>query len=137
MRFKEFLVNQHSLVEAIQAYKKVVVKELASNIWRRKSLLQSFQSQDRDLLDSLLPDEDVVEPSRKKRARPSIEDEELLPIPKKKKGTIPALASVGIVSEACDTGLSAKKTLMTRERCALDYMIQRASSASLGLRRMR
>ena len=116
VRFKEFLVNQHSLVEAIQAYKKVVVKGLASSIRRKRSLLQSFQSQDRDLLDSLLPDEDVVEPSRKKQARPSIENEELLPIPRKKKGTIPAVASVGIVSEACNTGLSAKKTLMTRER---------------------
>ena len=37
-------------------------------------------------------------------------------MPKRKRGTIPALASVGVVADACDTGLSAKKTLMTRER---------------------
>ena len=46
----------------------------------------------------------------------AIADEELLNIPKKRKGTIPALASVGIVADACDTGLSVKKTLMKRER---------------------
>ena len=115
-RFQEILVNQHSLVEAIQTYKKIVVKELASRIRRRKTLLRSFQLQDRDLLDSLLPEEEVVEAPKKKRARSPILDEELFSGPKKKKGTIPALASVGFVTDACDTALSAKKTLMTRER---------------------
>ena len=34
----------------------------------------------------------------------------------KKKSTIPALASMGIVSDTANTGLSTKKALMTREK---------------------
>ena len=45
-----------------------------------------------------------------------IEDDVPLRFPKKRRGTIPALASVGLVSGSNDTFLSAKKTLLTRER---------------------
>ena len=114
--FKGFLVDQGNLVEAVQEYKSFVVKNLVSRIRRNMALLRSFQLQDCELLDSILPEEVGVVAPKKKRGISDIADEELLSIPKKRRGTIPALASVGVVADAYGTGLSAKKTLMNRER---------------------
>jgi len=97
-------------------YKSFVVKNLVSRIRRKMALLRSFQLQDCELLDSTLQEEVGVVAPKKKRGISDIADEELLSIPKKRRGTIPALASVGVVVDAYSTGLSAKKTLMTRER---------------------
>ena len=114
--FKEFLVSQGNLEDAVHEYKTFVVQNLASTIRQRVDLLRSFQVQDCELLDSLLPEEDTVVAPKVKRDISSVAHKGPSRIPKKRRTTIPALASVGIVAEACDTGLSAKKTLMTRER---------------------
>ena len=92
------------------------MKNLASIIRQRVDLLRSFQVQDCELLDNLLPEEDAVVAPKVKRGISSVAHKGPSRIPKKRRTTIPALASVGIVAEAGDTGLSAKKTLMTRER---------------------
>ena len=135
-RFQEFLRSQETLVEAIRAYKTLVASDLAKIIRRREDFLRASQVQDRELLDSLFPSQDtseavddgmaVVVPARneldpgltfsRKRGVSAVADEAGMSRIPRKKCTIPALASVGIVSDASNTGLSTKKALMTRER---------------------
>ena len=135
-RFQELLRSQETLVEAIRAYKTLVASDLAKIYRRKEDFLRASQVQDRELLDNLLPSQDtseaaedgmaVVAPahheldpglaSSKKRGVSAVADEAGMSRIPRKKYTIPALASVGIVSEASSTGLSTKKALMTRER---------------------
>ena len=105
--FKEFLVSQGNLGEAVREYKIFVVKNLASTMRQKTDLLRSFQVQDCELLDSLLPEEEAVVAPKVKRGISSVAHTGPLRIPKKRRTTIPALASVGVVAEAGDTGLSA------------------------------
>ena len=123
-------------MEAIRAYKTLVASDLAKIIRRREDFLRASQVQDRELLDSLFPSQDtseavddgmaVVVPARneldpgltfsRKRGVSAVADEAGMSRIPRKKCTIPALASVGMVSDASNTGLSTKKALMTRER---------------------
>ena len=135
-RFQEFLRSQETLEEAIRAYKTIVAGDLAVTIRRREDFLRASQVQDCELLDSLLPSQDsagavgddiaVSVPTHekldpkltlsRKRGVSVIADEVGMSQIPKRKCTIPALASMGIVSETGNTGLSAKKALMTREK---------------------
>lgn len=134
-RFMQLLGTLGSLTEVIKVYKSIVAKELGDNIRRREDFLRASQIQDGELLDSMLPLKSTKEVvglaqeipahddigqvaslSRKRGVASLTELEEIPRIPKKKKNTIPALATVGIVDSSCNTGLSPKKTLRTRER---------------------
>ena len=134
-RFRELLGTQESLTEAIKVYKSLVAKDLGDNIRRREDFLRASQIKDGELLDSLLPLQSTKEVvglvkeipahvgigqgaslSRKRGMASVTELEEIPQIPKKKKNTVPSLAAVGAVDSACNTGLSPKKTLRTRER---------------------
>ena len=135
-RFQELLRSQETLMEAMRAYKTLVARDLAKICRRKEDFLRESQAQDRELLDSLIPSPDASEAvedgmaavapahrelgtglaSSKKRGVSAVADDAGLSRIPRKKYTVPALASVGIVSEASSTGLSTKKALMTRER---------------------
>ena len=99
-RFKELLTDLASLPEALTAYKTGVVKDLAANLRRKEDLFESYRLQDCALLDSLLPEPTIKEalkeaPKQKRGISDVMEDDAPLRIPKKKRGAILALASVG------------------------------------------
>ena len=116
-RFKDLLTDLASLPEALTAYKTGVVKDLAANLRRKADLFESYHLQDCALLDSLLPELPAKEAPKQKRGISEVmKDDVPSPTLKKRSRAIPALASIGLVSGSGDTFLSAKKTLLTRER---------------------
>ena len=115
-RFKDLLTDLASLPEALSAYKTSVVKDLAANLRRKADLFESYRLQDCALLDTLLPEPTFKEAPKQKRGISEVIEDDVPPPSLKRSRTIPALASVGLVSGSGDTFLSAKKTLLTRER---------------------
>ena len=131
-RFKEVLASQSTLAEAIDAYKTLVIRDLAVDLRRRKELLSSNNLRDSELLDRLLPrlpepDEDVhkiIEDAvlegdstgtPRKRGLSEVVETDSTRIPKKKRSTIPALAAVNVDFGSGDSGVTSKKALMTRK----------------------
>ena len=116
-RFKDLLTDLASLPEALSAYKTGVVKDLAASLRRKEDLFESYRLQDCALLDSLLPEPTFKEAPKQKRGISEVIKDDVPPRTlMKRRRTIPALASIGLVSGSGDTFLSAKKTLLTRER---------------------
>ena len=131
------LEDYDSVPEAITAYKKMVLQELAASIRNLKATVVVSEVQDDALFDQFLsaPQSDIsrrfsrvpvvqpeLSPSRplvsKKRAISDIVDEPIPEvIPKKTGWTIPALASLSTFPEIRDgSGLSKKRALLTREK---------------------
>ena len=131
-RFKEVLASQSTLAEAIDAYKTLVIRDLAVDLRRRKELLSSKNLRDSELLDRLLPplpepeedvhkriEDTVVEGDStgapRKRGLSEVVETDSTRIPKKKKSTIPALAAVNVDFGSGNSGVTSKRALMTRK----------------------
>ena len=114
-RFKEVLASQSTLAEAIDAYKTLVIRDLAVDLRRRKELLSSNNLRDSELLDRFLPrlpepdgdvhkiiEDAVLEGdstgSSRKRGLSEVVETDSTRIPKKKKTTIPAMVTARIVT---------------------------------------
>ena len=134
-RFKELLTSQASLSEAVEAYKSLVVQDLAVSLRRQAEARRADDEGDRALFARFLPEDIPVEVEVLRNPDPASSDPvcrsgphrkrvssavggigDLSIIPKKRKSSVPALATFDRALEDCGKSSTDKRTLMTRQR---------------------
>ena len=112
-RFEAIIRSAPSLAEGVENYKAMVLKTLGATMRRNQLQHKLVEEKDDALFSKLLPEPsppaDQPDPSRKRAASQVDEALQLGTIPKKKKSSIPALASLNFLTSSDDEARQSKR----------------------------